>query len=211
MIAGAMFDRPSGFRVPGAPARCISSANTTCSMMPAPRPPYSCGPRDRGVAGIGERAVPPAELLEPVGRHVHREAGALAAELVGELVVEPGPELLAERLGLGRVGEVHQASTPPRASAASISAALRTFSVVQLLGGAEHTVDLELAHDVHLAERLVHVARAVGGRDEPAGGHIVSTSTNENPSPRTWVSNARLNMRFVRANPAALCTEPRAT
>jgi hypothetical protein len=29
MIAGAMFERPSGLSVPGACARCISSANTT--------------------------------------------------------------------------------------------------------------------------------------------------------------------------------------
>ena len=42
-------------------------------------------------------------------------------------------------------------------------------------------------------------------------GHIVSTSTNEKPSPRTCVSNARLNIFFVRATAPALCTEPRAT
>ena len=42
-------------------------------------------------------------------------------------------------------------------------------------------------------------------------GHIVSTSTNEKPSPSTWVSNARRNIRFVRATAPALCTEPRAT
>ena len=43
MIAGAMFESPSGLRVPGAPDRCISSAKTTCSITPAPRPPYSSG------------------------------------------------------------------------------------------------------------------------------------------------------------------------
>ena len=43
MIAGAMLDRPITFSVPGAPERCISSAKTTCSMIPAPRPPYSSG------------------------------------------------------------------------------------------------------------------------------------------------------------------------
>ncbi len=43
MIAGAMFDSPRGFSVPGAWERCISSAKTTCSMIPAPRPPYSSG------------------------------------------------------------------------------------------------------------------------------------------------------------------------
>ncbi len=43
MIAGAMFERPSGLSVPGACERCISSAKTTCSMIPAPRPPYSSG------------------------------------------------------------------------------------------------------------------------------------------------------------------------
>ncbi len=43
MIAGAMLDSPMMFTVPGAPARCISSAYTTCSMSEAPRPPYSAG------------------------------------------------------------------------------------------------------------------------------------------------------------------------
>src|SRR5438094_7075124 len=40
---------------------------------------------------------------------------------------------------------------------------------VEFLGRADLPVDLELAHDVHLAERLVHVRRTVGRRDEPAG------------------------------------------
>ena len=43
MIAGAMLEMPSGLSVPGAPARLISSANTTCSITLAPRPPYSSG------------------------------------------------------------------------------------------------------------------------------------------------------------------------
>ena len=42
-------------------------------------------------------------------------------------------------------------------------------------------------------------------------GHIVSTSTNEKPSPRSCDSNARRNIFFVRATAPALCTEPRAT
>src|SRR5262245_50821364 len=40
---------------------------------------------------------------------------------------------------------------------------------VQLLGRADAAVGLELAHDVDLTERLVHVCGAVGGRNEPAG------------------------------------------
>jgi hypothetical protein len=47
MIAGAMFDSPMMFTVPGAPARCISSAYTTCSMSDAPRPPYSQATQSR--------------------------------------------------------------------------------------------------------------------------------------------------------------------
>ena len=43
MMAGAMLLMPSGLRVPGASALLISSANTTCSITPAPRPPYSAG------------------------------------------------------------------------------------------------------------------------------------------------------------------------
>ena len=38
-------------------------------------------------------------------------------------------------------------------------------------------------------------------------GHIVSTSTNEKPSRRAWVSNARLNIFFVRATDPALGIE----
>ena len=48
------------------------------------------------------------------------------------------------------------------------------------------------------------------GTNQPVG-HMVSTSTNVKPSPRTCVSNARLNIFFVRATAPALCTLPRAT
>ena len=43
MIDGAMLEMPITFSVPGAPERLSSSAYTTCSMTPAPRPPYSAG------------------------------------------------------------------------------------------------------------------------------------------------------------------------
>ena len=66
MIAGAMFERPSGLSVPGACARCISSAYTTCSITPGAAPAPFLGPRDRGVTGVGERAVPRAQPFERV-------------------------------------------------------------------------------------------------------------------------------------------------
>src|SRR4051794_10869976 len=40
---------------------------------------------------------------------------------------------------------------------------------VELVGRADLSVDLELAHDVDLAERLGHVVGALGGGDEPSG------------------------------------------
>ena len=63
-------------------------------------------PRDRRVAGVGEQAVPGAQQLERVGV-LRQPLVRDADEVGGEVGVEPGPHLGAERLGLGRVAEVH--------------------------------------------------------------------------------------------------------
>ena len=60
-------------------------------------------------------------------------------------------------------------SRPPRASCFVDLALLGDVLGVELFGRADPAVDLELAHDVDLAERLGHVVGALGGRDEPAG------------------------------------------
>ena len=62
-------------------------------------------PRDPDPAAVVERAAPLADLgpVEPSA------AAAMATELVGEVLVEPGPQLLAEGSLLRRVAEVHAA------------------------------------------------------------------------------------------------------
>ena len=66
------------------------------------------GPRDRGEARVGQRAVPGAQAVEPLAADLHRTAAeAVADEVGGQVRVEPGAELLAERLGLGRIPKVH--------------------------------------------------------------------------------------------------------
>ncbi len=66
------------------------------------------GPGDGGEARVGHRAVPAAQPFEPFAGELHRAAAeTVAGELGREVRVEPGPELLAERLGFGRVTKVH--------------------------------------------------------------------------------------------------------
>src|SRR5207253_2339629 len=66
------------------------------------------GPRDRREASLGESAVPGAQTLEALAPDLHRAAAeAVADELGGKVGFEPGAELLAKRLGFGRVAEVH--------------------------------------------------------------------------------------------------------
>ncbi len=63
------------------------------------------GPRDPDPAAVVERAAPLADL----GPVEASAAAAMAAELLREVLVEPGPHLLAEGRLLGRVAEVHAA------------------------------------------------------------------------------------------------------
>src|SRR3954451_17372147 len=84
MIDGAMLDMPIGLRSYGARARSISSAWTTCSSTPAPRPRFGVHPPgrdapleptgpgarvplwpgDRGVTGVGHLVLPAAKNLD---------------------------------------------------------------------------------------------------------------------------------------------------
>ena len=109
MIAGAMFERPSGLSVPGAcGAVHLLRVDDLLHDPGAPAAPL-LGPGDRGVAGVGEGAVPGAELLEPVAGSISSEPPSPRPRIVvGQVGLEPGPELLAEGLGLGRVAEVHR-------------------------------------------------------------------------------------------------------
>jgi len=68
----------------------------------------------------------------------------------------------------------------------------------------------EVIHTAARGERVTCILLNNGVFGE-TGGHMVSTSTNEKPSPRICASNARVNIFFVRATAPALCTEPRAT
>ena len=85
-----------------------------------------------------------------------READAVAAVLVGEVLVEPGAELVPERLGLGRVVEVHAVVIVDATAGERLLPSRLPCDVlgVQLVGRLDRAVDLELAHDVDLAERL---------------------------------------------------------
>ena len=62
------------------------------------------GPRDRGVARVGERAVPRAQARRARSPSISSDPPSPSpARSVGEVGVEPGAELLAERLGFGRI------------------------------------------------------------------------------------------------------------
>ena len=63
-------------------------------------------PGNGRVAGVGERAVPFLELLDPAPVVPDGMLRQLA-EIVGEVLVQPGPELLPERLGFLRIRKVH--------------------------------------------------------------------------------------------------------
>ena len=106
MIAGAMFDRPSGLSVPGA---CDAVHllgvhdllhDARARGRPTPRARRSRRSARRRACG----STPGA--FEPVAVDLHRQPPRPSpAELVGEVGVEPGAELLAERLGLRRVAK----------------------------------------------------------------------------------------------------------
>ena len=172
MIAGAMFERPSGFSVPGARSSVhLLGVHDLLHHACAASAPFF-GPRDRGVARVGEGAVPVAKLLELFVVDLHR-AAETRSEVGREIGLEPVAKLLAERFGFGRIREVHDLGVVGRASSASsvVQAAagergldltlLRHVLGVQLLGRTDAAVDLELAHDVDLAEGLLHVVRAL--------------------------------------------------
>ena len=63
-------------------------------------------PGDGCVAGAGERAVPFLQSLDPF-RVVPDGMPRQLAEIVGEVPVQPGPELLPERLGFLGIRKVH--------------------------------------------------------------------------------------------------------
>ena len=71
MIAGAMFERPSGLSVPGALGAVHLLGEDDLLHDPGAAPAVLLGPRDRRVAGVGERAVPVPQRREPLGVHLH--------------------------------------------------------------------------------------------------------------------------------------------
>src|SRR5205823_367420 len=77
-------------------------------LLHEPRAPAAplLRPRDRGVARVGERTVPRAQPFDGLATEVHRPTRT-GARVVGEVRVEPGSELRAERLGFRRIVEVH--------------------------------------------------------------------------------------------------------
>jgi len=166
-------------------------------------PPVLRGPGDRGVAGVGQLAVPGPEPLQPFGAPLEPGGETEAADLGGDVLVEPASELGPERLGLGRVGEVHrQSSSPPAARRASTSRVAGDILGVELFGGADVTVDFQLAHHVHLAEGVVEVRGAVVGRDEPAGRAHGEDLDEREPLPAGLATPAP-------GGPSSWCAPPR--
>ena len=107
---GASRCSPMWFTRPGRSARAYSSANITCCISVAPRPPCSLGqPSPIQPASPSTRSHARRTSNPSCSRPGPPRPRALG-ELAHEVVAEPAPDLGPEGLVLGREAEVHQAS-----------------------------------------------------------------------------------------------------
>ena len=100
---------------PGAPARAYSSLKMTCSVMDAPRPPYSAGQPRQVQPPCGQHPLPAPPHLEAERLVTRAAAASELGELADQVLLEEPADLQPERHVLGAITQIHRPGSVAKA------------------------------------------------------------------------------------------------